>query len=244
MSGASWRTLGAGDPVTLIAPGLGATEGEARIPASGLPGTRVVVTLPGHGDQPDAPPDYWHYSTIAADLVRVADETGARAAAGVSLGAASLLRSLADQPSRFSRVALLLPAALDQPRRLHGTFGAYADAVARCSAAELRALVMQGLPEDAHVGTYVDERVAALRRLGPAFTQLADDIPVPDPALLARVECPVLVIGATLDPLHPGDVAKEIAAALPTARLELFDSQAPLITDRRRVRQLLREFFA
>jgi pimeloyl-ACP methyl ester carboxylesterase len=193
---------------------------------------------------PDAPPGYWRYETIAADLIRVADATGASAAAGVSLGAASVLRSLADQPDRFARVALLLPAALDQPRRLHGTFGAYADAVATGSAEELRALVLQSLPADAHVGTYVDERVAALRRLGPAFTQLADDIPVPDPSLLARVTCPVLVIGATQDPLHPGDVAEEIAAALPTAKLELFDSQAPLISDRRRVRQLLREFFA
>lgn len=244
MSAASWRALGSGDPVTLIAPGLGATEGEARIPASGLAGTRVVVTLPSHGDAPDAAPGYWRYATIATDLVHVADETGATAAAGVSLGAASLLRSLADRPDRFDRVALLLPAALNRPRRMHGTFGAYADAIARGSDAELRALVTQSLPPDAHVGTYVDERVAALRRLRSAFVELADDVPVPDPSVLARVTCPVLVIAATRDPLHPGDVAKEIAAAVPTATLELFDSPAPLITDRRRVRQLLREFFA
>ncbi len=243
MTGARWRSLGSGDPVTLIAPGLGATEGEARIPGSGLPGTRVVATLPGHGDLPDAEPGYWRYATIAADLVRVADESGATAAAGVSLGAASLLRSLADRPDRFRRVALLLPAALDRPRRLHGTFGAYAEAVAEGDPVRLRELVLQSLPANAHVGAYVDERVRALRRLGQAFTELADDIPVPDPSVLQRVTCPVLVIGASQDPLHPGDVAKEIAGALPTARLELFDSAAPLVTDRRQVRHLLQDFF-
>src|SRR5689334_24790339 len=43
------QSYGSGSPVTLVAHGLGATAGEARIPASGLPGTRVVVTLPSHG---------------------------------------------------------------------------------------------------------------------------------------------------------------------------------------------------
>jgi len=46
------RSYGSGSPVTLVAHGLGATAGEARIPASGLPGTRVVVTLPSHADAP------------------------------------------------------------------------------------------------------------------------------------------------------------------------------------------------
>lgn len=49
------RSFGSGAPVTLVGHGLGATPGEARLPTSGLPGTKVVVTLPSHGDAPDAP---------------------------------------------------------------------------------------------------------------------------------------------------------------------------------------------
>src|SRR5205085_3682223 len=90
--------------------------GEARIPASGLRGTRVVVTLPAHGDAPDAPPGYWRYPTVGDDLSAVADAVEASRAVGVSLGAGALTRLAADQPDRFERLALLLPATLSRPR--------------------------------------------------------------------------------------------------------------------------------
>lgn len=43
-------------------------------------------------------------------------------------------------------------------------------------------------------------------------------------AVLARVTAPVLVIGATRDPLHPRDVAEQVAAAFRHGRLELVPS--------------------
>lgn len=46
----------------------------------------------------------------------MADAHGATQALGVSMGAGALLWLLAREPARFSRVVLLLPAALDGPR--------------------------------------------------------------------------------------------------------------------------------
>ena len=217
-----WHAYGSGTPVTLVAHGLGATPGEARIHASGLPGTRVVVTLPSHGDAPDAPAGYWTYPTIAADLRAVAGAVEATQAVGVSLGAGALTRLLADEPEFFERVALLLPAVLDQPR-------------AALSTAELAGAVV-GPPD------YLAARRAAFQRLDAAAESLPGQVVVSDPAVLSQVKAPVLVIGATGDPLHPEDVAKATAAAFPNGRLEVVPSAAPLITHRRVVRTWLVDF--
>ncbi|MGZ3141952.1 alpha/beta fold hydrolase [Lentzea chajnantorensis] len=213
------NSYGSGSPVTLVAHGLGATPGEARIPASGLPGTRVVVTLPSHGSAPDAPPGYWDYGRIADDLATVEADH----AVGVSLGAAALVRLLSRQPRRFRRVALLLPAVLDQPRP---------------------AVTLQQL-SDLTTGppAYVEDRRQALTRLEAAAEQLPGQVAVADAGLLAHVEVPVLVIAATNDPLHPEDVAKATAGAFPNGELWLVDSPAPMITHRAGVRHRLVEFF-
>jgi pimeloyl-ACP methyl ester carboxylesterase len=41
---------------------------------------------------------------------------------------------------------------------------------------------------------------------------------------LSQVTAPVLVVGATRDPLYPEDVAKQVAASFPNGRLELVPS--------------------
>ncbi|MEU4740351.1 alpha/beta hydrolase [Actinosynnema sp. NPDC023658] len=198
------RSFGSGAPVTLVGHGLGATPGEARLPTSGVPGTKVVVTLPSHGDAPDAPDGYWTYRRIAADLRAVARETGATRAVGVSLTAGALLALLTEEPDAFDRVALLLPAVLDEPRRLLG---------------REEAIVAVGGPPG-----YLAERRQAFTRLDGALTELPDQVAVTDRAALARVTAPVLVVGATRDPLHPVDVAEQVAGAFPNARLELVPS--------------------
>ena len=62
-----------------------------------------------------APPGPWTYLDLARDLRAVADLTGATRALGVSLGAGALVRLLADNPSRFERVVIFLPASLVAP---------------------------------------------------------------------------------------------------------------------------------
>jgi 3-oxoadipate enol-lactonase len=230
----SWRAYGSGGRVTLVVPGLAATPGEARIPASGLPGTRVVVTLPSHGDEPDAPEGYWQYDTIAKDVLRAADETKAQGAIGVSLGAGALTRIVAEHPDRFDRLALLLPAVLDEPR-----------------AAEVRAQlrrtdpadIARTLPAGYALGDYVEARSKALERLQQAIEQLSATYPIADRRALAQVTAKVLIIAATGDPLHPTHVAEQTAAAFRDAELIVFDSPAPMITHRAELRACLQRHF-
>ncbi|MGO1050535.1 alpha/beta fold hydrolase [Crossiella sp. CA198] len=247
-NGVRWSAHGTGGPVTLLIPGLGATPGEARLPAVGLAGTRVVLTLPSHGESPAAPPGYFRYQTIAADVLAVADEVGATAAIGTSLGASALLAIAANHPARFERLALLIPAVLDQPRTAQG-----ADPLARMSAAtehalstgdssRLQAVVAGELPPGQDFADYVDKRVAALLRLREALTSLPAQVPVPDVSALAEVTARVLVVSATGDPLHPEHVAKSVAAALPLSRLEVLPSLIPLVTHRRELRALLADW--
>ncbi|MDQ3578551.1 MAG: alpha/beta hydrolase [Actinomycetota bacterium] len=231
------RSHGSGDPVTLVVPGLGATEGEARIPASGLAGTRVVLTLPGHLDVPDPPVDYWRFPRIAADVRAAAEAIGARQAIGVSLGAAALSTLVATDPTAFDRLVLMLPAALAEPRpprsvRLVTELG---DAVEAGDRVTLRALVAAAVP-------VIDERTDALLRLGPALREVVRALPVPDPAALHAVTAPVLIIAAESDPMHPAEVAHEAASAFPNATLVVLPGSTPLITERVRLRALLREF--
>jgi 3-oxoadipate enol-lactonase len=238
----SWQAYGSGDPVTLVVPGLAATPGEARIPASGLSGTRVVVTLPSHGDEPDAPPGYWRYETIAADVLRVADEVRATGAIGVSLGAGALTRIAAENPDRFDKLALLLPASLDQPRPAEAQ-----EELRKLTTKDpvaLREYVAEPLPAGYALGDYVEARSLALTRLAGAIEELADLRPIEDRSALLAVSAPVLVIGAIGDPLHPAGVARETVAAFPKGTLELFDSPAPLITHRARIRSLLQGLFS
>jgi 3-oxoadipate enol-lactonase len=223
-SGLRWQAYGSGEPTTLIVHGLGATAGEARIPASGLPGARVVVTLPSHSGAADAPAGYWTYSRVAEDLWAVAREVGATRAIGVSLGAGALVALLAARTDAFERVALLLPATLDQPRPPQGID----DLV---NAVEL--------PDGVEAGDYLRARTAAFRRLGAAVAALPGQVSVADPAVLGRVSASVLVVSATDDPLHPEPVAKATAAAFPNSTLEVFPSRTPLVTHRRELRALL-----
>jgi pimeloyl-ACP methyl ester carboxylesterase len=226
-SGLRWQAYGSGEPTTLIVHGLGATAGEARVPASGLPGTRVVVTLPSHSGTADAPPGYWTYPRVAEDLWAVAREVGATRAVGVSLGAGALVALLAARPDAFDRVALLLPATLDQPR-------------AKQSVRDLVDAVE--LPDGVEAGDYLRARAAVFGRLGAAVAALPGQISVADPTVLARVAVPVLVVSATDDPLHPEAVAKATAAAFPNGVLEVFPSRTPLVAHRRELRALLVDF--
>ncbi|TDC94054.1 alpha/beta hydrolase [Saccharopolyspora aridisoli] len=242
---ARWRVFGDGTPVTLVVHGLGATEGEARIPASGLRGTRVVVTLPGHGAAQDAPAGYWNYGSVASDVLAVADEVGATQAVGVSLGAGALTRIAAERPDRFQRLALLLPAALDHPREPAAAW-AYERLAAAVAAddggASLHDVLAAEIPPGIEVGDHLDQRARALSRLSEALRALPEQVPVTDAGALSDAIAEVLVIGATGDPVHPASAAKATAAAFRSARLELLESRAPMLTHRRQLRDLLTNF--
>ena len=110
-----YLVTGAGEPVTVFAHGLGNGIAETRPLGSAVTGRQVFFQFRGHG-RSSAPDGRWTYADLARDLRAVADLTGATRALGVSLGAGALCRLLADDPDRFERVVLFLPAVLDEPR--------------------------------------------------------------------------------------------------------------------------------
>lgn len=223
VAGVRFSVLGAGDPVTVFAHGLGGSSAETRPLASRAPGTRVLLSFRGHGDS-DALPGGWDYDLLAADLLAVADHVAATACVGLSVGSGALLRVLREVPNRFERLAFVLPAALDATRSDGASLrlASLGDAIDAGDAGRVSALLLAEVP--AHLRTsravplLLSRRAADLVRR-PAPVPLRADRPLPNRAVLSGVRAACLVVGQADDPLHPLALARELADALPYASL-------------------------
>ena len=243
---------GAGEPVTVVAHGLGASVAETRPLAGGVAGTRVFFTAPGHGS--DVLPDIAvTYAALATDLAEVADSYGATQAIGVSMGAGALLRLLSVRPDRFGKVVLFLPAALDETRTGPGVrrLRALGQAIRAGDRPLVHALVLAELPADLlaepTVAAYAlarTERLLGLPGIADVIEALTPDVPVADRGLLGSVTAQVLVLGQEGDELHPAQVARDVVAALPRARLELFDAPGVAFREPGRLRGIVGSFLS
>ena len=206
-------------------------------------GTKVFAQARGHGTAPRVQHPGW--DELATDLLAVADTHEATQALGVSLGAGTLLRLLSRHPDRFDRVVLFLPASLDAPQP--GPVRRAAELVAALTSGDPHAVeqvVRQELPADLAgdgVEAYVAARTSYLLAsdLAPLVLALEGDVPVPDRRVLQDVRAEVLVIAQEQDPVHPVEVARQVVAAVPGARLEVFPE--PGILFRPAARARLRE---
>ena len=202
----------------MFAHGLGGSSAETRPLASRLAGTRVLLTFRGHG-RSAALPGGWDYDALAADLLAVADATGADRACGLSLGSGALLRLLAHDPHRFTRLACVLPAALDSARPDGATerVRRLGDAVDRADVAAVTALLLAEVPAASRdrrgVAALLGRRAVQLCEQ-PAPRPASSDRPVPHRDALAAVVVPTLVLAQRDDPLHSADVAADVADAL------------------------------
>ena len=223
VQGVEYAVLGSGGPVTLFVHGLGGSRAETRPLATRVRGTRVLLSFHGHGAS-DALVDGWDYDVLADDLRAVADHVGATACVGLSLGCGALLRVLRDEPDRFERLAFVMPAALDSARADGATLRLHSlgDAIDRGDAAAVTALLLAEVPaslrERRGVALLLGRRAAELVRR-PAPLPRSADRPLEDRSVLSRVTAPALVVGQAEDPLHPLDLARELAALLPDAHL-------------------------
>jgi 3-oxoadipate enol-lactonase len=232
---------GAGVPVTVFAPGLGASLAETRPFGSGVPGTRAFLSFRG-----------LTYADLAGEVDQAADHAAATQALGVSLGAGAIMRLLAGSPDRFERVVLVLPASLAAPRpravvrRIEvaaelietGDVPALADALLDLQPAEVRRR-----PDAQAWGR---QRAAELAgsATGRELRAFADQMPLPDPRPLAHCRAPVLVVGQEGDDLHSVDVARSVSAALPRAELEIFPPGGLLWAHRSAVRDRISGFLS
>jgi len=223
IGGIEYTVLGDGGPVTVFAHGLGGTSGETRPLALKAPGTRVLLSFRGHGDS-DALVDGWDYDVLADDLRTVADHVGATACVALSLGCGALLRILRDDPTRFDRLAFVMPAAIDADRadgatlRLESLGAAIDRGDVEAVTAALMSEVPTALRERRAIPLLLNRRAEALVRR-PAPVPRRTDRPLDDRSVLSKVTAPALVIGQADDHLHPLALARELVAALPAAEL-------------------------
>ena len=219
----AFTVLGAGAPVTVFAHGLGGSAAETRPLAARVAGTRVLLDFRGHGASGPLPGG-WDYGLLADDLDAVATATGATQAVGLSVGAGALLRLLSREPDRFARLAMVMPAALDDERDDGATLSIrrLGGAIDARDAAGVAALLLAELPPEVRerraVRLLLARRAAALVER-PAPRPRRTDRPVQDRAVLSAVTAPALVVAQDDDPLHALDLAVQLAAALPHSAL-------------------------
>lgn len=239
----AWTTLGSGAPVTVFAHGLGGSVAETRPLAAKVAGSRVLLDFRGHGASGPLPGG-WDYDLLADDLLAVADAVGATRAVGLSLGSGALLRALTRDPSRFARLALVLPAALDATRTDGATLRlqSLGQAIDDRDVAGVTALLLSELPPAVQARRGVEmllrrRAVALVDR--PAPVPLSGDRPLADRSVLTLVDCPALVLGQEKDPLHRLEVARELHAALPCARLHVLPEAGVFWTAPREAQRVL-----
>ncbi|WP_280217980.1 alpha/beta fold hydrolase [Nocardia neocaledoniensis] len=199
----------------------------------------TVVALPGTGSDADFAARAFGPAAAAAGLAFQAVEPDPRAviasctaaldaaaargpvlAAGISLGAAIALDWAAERRTAVVGVITALPAwtgaeTADCPAALS----------ASVTAGQLRADGLEAVIARMRASSppwLADALTQSWRGQWPHLPDALEEAAAyawPTPELLARVETPVAVVGASDDPVHPVAVAEQWVATLPQARL-------------------------
>jgi 3-oxoadipate enol-lactonase len=228
---------GAGDPVTVLAHGLTNSCRELAPFTPLVSGTKVRFCFRGHGHS-SVPEAGYGFADFARDLNAVANSYDARNAVGTSLGAGAICHLLGEDPARFERIVLLLPAALDR-------------ALAEIGEGFRRtASILESMPLDRAIDTILSEPGRAekyreapwLRELdvqlwqdmnaagvAKALRGIVGDVAIRDRELLRKVDAPVLIIGREGDRIHPALVSRVLADLFPNAELILLPGEEELV---------------
>jgi pimeloyl-ACP methyl ester carboxylesterase len=244
-------TTGSGLPATVFAHGLAGSIPTTRPFGSGVRGSRTFMHFRGYGASAavEAP---WTYAGLADDLRAVADHVGATQALGVSMGAGALCSLLAATPLRFERLVFVMPAALDQPRtdQALNRLVEMAERVDHGDLEPLTALLLEAEPASVRsrpaVQLWCRRQAAAMvgTQVSRALRAVLTAVPLAEHGALAAVRAPALVIAQEQDPAHPVDVAEQLAASLPHARLEVMAPGGLLWRHRALTRDLIGRFLS
>ena len=225
---------GDGPPVTVFAHGLTNSCHELAPFTPSVTGTAVRFCFRGHGHS-SAPATGYRFADLASDLDAVARAYGARNAVGTSLGAGAIMKLLEDDPDRFDRIVMLLPASLDVPFRDPGRFDGIAD-------------LLETFPRDEAIDRILDitaeryVRAPWLRELdlalwedlntvgvARAIREVTRDVSISDRELLRKVDAPVMLICREGDSIHPAELGRILAELFPNAELITLGSEQELI---------------
>jgi len=225
---------GEGPPVTVFAHGLTNSCRELAPFTPSVTGTAVRFCFRGHGHS-SAPATGYRFADLASDLDAVARAYGARNAVGTSLGAGAIMKLLEDDPGRFDRIVMLLPASLDVPFRDPGRFDGIAD-------------LLETFPRDEAIDRILDitaeryVRAPWLRELdlalwedlntvgvARAIREVTRDVSISDRELLRKVDAPVMLICREGDSIHPAELGRILVDLFPNAELITLGSEQELI---------------
>jgi 3-oxoadipate enol-lactonase len=228
---------GSGEPVTVLAHGLTNSGSELAAFTPMVPGTKVRFDFRGHG-RSSVPATGYRFADFAGDLDAVAREYGATNAVGTSLGAGAICHLVAEDATRFERLVLLLPAALDVP------LGSLPDGLERTAS------LLETMPLQQAVDTLLSDAgrlrkyreapwlrdldLMLWRDMNPvgvakAIRGMIGDVAVRDRELLREVHAPALIIGREGDTIHPAAIARRLAGLLPNAELIVLASEEDLM---------------
>jgi pimeloyl-ACP methyl ester carboxylesterase len=244
---------GEGEPVTVFGHGITSSVAEISAFSSKTPGTRVLFDFRGHG-RSESPPAEAGYDVRAMrrDLEAVAGRYGATRAMGTSMGAATILSVLADDPNRFERAVLFIPAWIfgDAHPGEHG-YHRLAELLETKPLEEVADALTEA-PENqplfsarGHWRDLVRWRVMRMNATGVPRALRAYSTgspPVGDPERLRRVEIPVLILAHEGDPIHDAETARRLAEILPNARLQMWPAPLAMLDDLPAFARLIGDF--
>lgn len=234
------EVIGRGRPVTVFAHGVTGSTADLVPLAARTPGTRVLFDFRGHG-RSECPPEEAGYGhdAMRRDLETVATRYGATRAFGISVGAGAILSAVADNPERFERVALFMPAMIDQPSP-DASFGPLAEELTSLPLEEVARRALQSaehsplLTRRPYWQAIVADRIMRMNSTGvprAIRAYASGEPPLSDAAALAAVRAPFLIAGHEDDPIHDSEIARKLCALLPNARLEIWPEPLAMYDD-------------
>jgi pimeloyl-ACP methyl ester carboxylesterase len=233
------EVVGEGEPVVLLAHGLTGNRNELAIFAPFLPGTKVLMDFRGHGNSARPPAGSYTFDHLAGDVAAVSDEFGASVAAGGSMGAAAMLRVCEEDPERFDKMIILLPARLEVGDETYVRLSHMADLLEEHGPERAAEIVLE---EEEAAGAFElfpaskDYRRAAILAMNSdgvphAIRGVINDQPVRDASRIEAIKAPTLIIAQEGDSFHSTEVAQELADHLPNSDLVILPDQHALLRE-------------
>lgn len=224
---------GTGRPL-IFQHGLGADARQAQGLMAGLDEMQVIsMDCPGHGQSP-LPAGYTpSFTAYVDDVIRLMDHLGIERAlfGGISMGAGISIQIALRFPERVEGLLLVRPAWLAQGRPANleilmdlVDYLDTPDGEARFAETQAFRQIQQELPAAAAsiAGMFSRMQQAATPQI---IKHLVADAPFADEAQLVKIAHPCLLVGNGDDPLHPGEMAAEIAAKIPNSSLKTVTSR-------------------
>ena len=184
----------------------------------------------GHGQSEFGDSAQLAIARFTADIVELAKSLSAEppVIGGISMGAAIALRAAAHHRETFSGLVLARPAWLDEPspdnlaphRMIADLIAAHGPEAARrmFEATPLAREIERHAPDNlaSCLGFFARQPIDQTQAL---LAAIATDGPGVSRADIGAIDLPTLVIGTGRDLAHPLDMARELAALIPKARL-------------------------